>query len=68
MILPQPPATYSPRTEVERNRQLEQSNRANHKRGQDVEIGNARLILTSPNGTRYSVAVDNTGAISATAI
>lgn len=68
MVLPQPPGSYSPRIEAERNRQIEQANRANHKRGQDVEIGEARLILTSPNGTRYSVTVDNAGALSATAI
>jgi len=49
-------------------RQLEQADRENHKRNQDVEIGQARLILTSPNGSRYEVTVDNTGTISATAI
>lgn len=47
-------------------------------RGGDVEIANIpkagsgnrspRLILRSPDGTRYSVTVDNAGALSTTAI
>jgi hypothetical protein len=47
---------------------IERADDANHKRNQDIEVGSARLILTSPNGTRYSVTVNNAGAISAAAI
>ena len=64
MILPNVPNSYTPRIEVHRNRQIEQAARGNHKRGRDVEIGDARLILTSPNGTRYEVAVANDGTLS----
>ena len=35
---------------------------------EDVEVGDARLILKSPNGTRYSITVDNSGNLGATAI
>ena len=55
-------------TAWEWRRQIEQADRENHKRGQDVEIGDGRLILTSPDGTRYSVEVDNAGNLSATAV
>lgn len=68
MKLPLPQGQYSRAVEVERNRLLERADMFNHKREQDVEIGAARLILTSPNGTRYSVTVDNAGTLSATAI
>lgn len=68
MKLPIPPIAYLRQSEVERNRSLEQADRWNHKRGQDVEIGQARLILTSPNGTRYSITVDNAGVLTATVI
>lgn len=47
---------------------LQSADAENHKRGRDVEIGSARLILTSPNGTRYAVTVDNAGNISTSAV
>lgn len=68
MRLPIPQGQYSRVVEVDRNRALEMADAMNHKRNRDVEIGQARLILTSPNGTRYSITVDNAGVISATAI
>jgi hypothetical protein len=53
----------------------------NHKRGRDLEVGAVplippdptkvnpiRLILTSPNGTRWSILVDDAGALSTVAI
>lgn len=54
--------------EPELARVLRLTDRQNHKREQDVEIGNGRLILTSPDGTRYSVTVNNLGMLSATAV
>lgn len=68
MKLPLPQGQYSRVSEIDRNRVLEQADQWNHKRGQDIEVSPARLILTSPNGTRYSVTVDNAGTLSATAI
>ncbi len=68
MRLSNPPPSYSPSHEAERNRTLEQADLFNHKRNADVEIGLARLILTSPNGTRYAVSVTNAGALTTTAI
>ena len=37
-------------------------------KGQDLEIPDARLILKSPNGTRWSITVSNSGVISATSL
>jgi len=68
MKLPIPKGRYDPRDEAQRNRLLEFADRLNHKQNQDVEIGEGRVILTSPNGTRYSVEVDNAGNLSATAV
>ena len=68
MRLPTATGSYSPRNQTEVQRQLEQADRENHKRGQDVEIGLGRLILTSPNGTRHEVVVANDGTLSASAV
>lgn len=46
--------------EAERNRQIEAADRENHKRGRDVEIGEAALWLTDQTtGDRYEIAIDN---------
>lgn len=68
MKLQQAPDRYSAREQQELVRQIEQADQLNHKRNRDVEIGFARLILTSPNGTRYAITVSNAGAISAVAV
>lgn len=68
MKLQNPPGSYSPRYDLERNRQLEAADRQNLKRGKDIEVGPGRLILTAPNGTRYAVSVDNTGALTTDAL
>jgi hypothetical protein len=68
MRLPRPPERYDARDQSETRVQLERAYDASHKRGADVEIGAARLILRSPNGTRYSITVSDTGTLSAVAI
>ena len=68
MRFPRPPQSYDERDQTEVRLLIERADDANHKRNQDIEVGNARLILKSPNGTRYSITVNNSGAISAAAI
>lgn len=68
MKLRPPGPNYDRMQEADRVRQIEQADRRNHKRGKDVEVGEARLILTSPNGTRYSIEVDDAGNISASPV
>ena len=66
--LPHPADIYNPIAEAQRAFLLEREDRFNRKTNTDVEVGSSRLILTSPNGTRYSIRVSNLGIISATAI
>tara|TARA_Y100001963_G_C6741588_1_gene429259 strand:- start:1279 stop:1485 length:207 start_codon:yes stop_codon:yes gene_type:complete len=68
MKLPRPSEAYDVRIESQRNLFIEQADDDNHKKRQDVEVGDARLILKAPNGTRYSVTVDNSGNLAAASI
>lgn len=74
MTLPQPPERYVQTTEEERNRQIQSEFSRTYKRDEDLEItgGTAsrdqRLILRSPNGTRWKITVSNAGTISATSL
>lgn len=68
MRLPMTSPTYSANLENERNRVLELADYSNHKRNQDVEIGEGRLILKAANGVRYNVTVSNAGALVVTSL
>lgn len=68
MRLPRPSLSYDERDQTEVRLLIERADDGNHKRNEDIEVGAARLILKSPNGTRYSITVNNSGAISAAAI
>ena len=48
--------------------QLEAADRYNLKRDRDNDVGRGRIILKSPDGTRYAITVDNAGALSASAV
>jgi hypothetical protein len=67
--LSRPNVEYDIVSETNRNFSLEQADRANFKKFEDIDLANnERLILVSPNGTRYSVTVDNSGNLGTTAI
>ena len=67
--LARPRDNYDLESEVNRNLTLEQTDRGNFKHFEDIDLANnERLILVSPNGTRYSVTVDNSGNLGTTAI
>jgi hypothetical protein len=68
MRLPRPAPRYDLHDQAEFRTALERADNANHKRNADIEVGAARLILTSPNGTRYALTVSNVGALTAVAI
>lgn len=56
MRLQQPRGSYNQVSEIERNRSIEAADRDNHKRGQDVEIGEGRLFLTDDaTNVRYEI-------------
>jgi hypothetical protein len=68
MQLPIPAERWTKDHEVRRNQTLTQADGQNRKKGADVELSTDRLILHSPNGTRYQITVSNAGTISAVAI
>ena len=68
MKLPTAAQSYDLRDQAQMRNLLERADVQNMKRGQDIEVSSARLILTSPNGSRYSVTVDNSGNLSTTAL
>ena len=68
MILPVPAQSYDRTTATQTNLILEQADYLNHKRNQDIEVGDGRVILKSPNGTRYKIAVDNSGNLTESSI
>ena len=48
--------------------EIERADSENHKKRQDIEVGDARLILKSPDATRYSETVDNSANLSASSL
>jgi hypothetical protein len=68
MRLPPPAARYDASRESDRNRQIEQADLQNHKRGRDLFVSPGRLILQSPDGTQWSITVDDLGDLSAEAL
>ena len=66
--LPPPRSGFDPALEAQKTALLERADSENYKSNQDIELRQNRLILRSPNGTRYEVKVGNTGTLSATAI
>jgi ATP phosphoribosyltransferase len=68
MRLPDATGEYSQQQEQQKNLLLEQADTLNVKKFQDIEIGDAKLVLKSPNGSRFSVTVDNSGNLAATSI
>lgn len=68
MRLPRPPDTYDVRDQAETRSIVERAFGSVHKRGEDVEVGDARLILKSPNGARWSITVSDAGVLGATAL
>ena len=69
MRFPVAPETYFAQDQSEVRRIVESEDRGNHKKGQDVEIGDGRLILKrASDGGRFSVTVDSSGNVIATAI
>lgn len=68
MKLQAAPQTYQRGDQQEVRRQLELADLQTHKRNRDLEVGDARLILIAPNGTRWSVTVSNAGVLAAVAL
>ena len=68
MILPEAQRNYDFVQENQRNNLIEQADNLNRKKNQDIELRSERLILQSPDGTRFNITVANDGTISATSL
>ena len=68
MRLPTPGSNFDQRAETQRNLLIEQADDLNRKKNQDIELRNERLILQSPDGTRFKLQVDNSGNLSASSL
>jgi hypothetical protein len=69
MSLPRAPGAYSKDDQDRFRKTLDQRDTENRKKQQDVEVaGTERLILSSPNGSRFNIVVSNAGALSAVAL
>jgi hypothetical protein len=68
MILPEAQRSYDFVQENQRNNLIEQADNLNRKKNQDIELRSERLILQSPDGTRFNITVANDGTISATSL
>lgn len=64
MSLASAPAVYSREDQNRVRAELDRRDAQNQKRGRDLEMGPARIILSSPNGTRYALTVANDGTVS----
>lgn len=64
MPLPYPQDSYNGTAMRVAFRQLETWDRQNFKRQQDIDLANGeRIILTSPNGSKFALKVDNAGVV-----
>ncbi|HJR55331.1 MAG TPA: hypothetical protein VJ798_02035 [Rhizomicrobium sp.] len=68
MILPKPMPAYDFRNEAELRAALEREDRNNQKLTRDVVIEGRRLVLVSPDGTRFALTVSNAGVLAAVAL
>ena len=69
MSLLRAPNAYSREDQDRLRTELDKMDAKNRKTGQDVEVaGSERLILSSPNGSRWDIQVSNAGALSAVAL
>lgn len=66
MRLPAPSARYDSTNEAQTRREIERADAFNLKRGTQIETSITPLILVSPDGSRFSLTVDNAGVLAAT--
>jgi hypothetical protein len=68
MRLPDQPKTYDQFVERQRSLSLEQADSLNRKKNQDIEVGDERIILQSPSGTRFKLVVNDLGVVTASPV
>lgn len=69
MSLQRAPAGYQREDQDRVRLEIDRREMQNRKLGKDVEIAGAeRLIINAPDGSRWSIVVDNAGALSTEAV
>jgi lipoprotein-anchoring transpeptidase ErfK/SrfK len=69
MILPNPPGTYLQAYFAPVLQQIARLLTTSYQKGSDVELNaDQRLIIVSPNGTRYQIETDNSGNLSTSVV
>ena len=64
--LPSPPEQYAVRDQSRIHQVIEEELDKRWERFQDIEVPTSRIILTSPDGTRYELTVDDAGVVGTT--
>lgn len=67
-MLPVPSSNYSLEAESQNRAQIKRELDRKLERGRDIEMGEARVVLTSPDGSRFALTVSDLGVLSATAL
>lgn len=68
MKLARPSEQYNVSDQAQTRSIIERADEQNYKTFKDVELVDNKLIIRSPNGTRYYLRVDNAGNLSASAL
>jgi hypothetical protein len=68
MKLARPADQYSVSDQAQTRALIERSDEQSYKTFRDVELVDNKLIIRSPNGTRYFIKVDNAGNLSTSAV
>lgn len=68
MNLGKAPAAYSDRDQNDIRSTIVREDKRNRKVGQDVEVGEERFILRSPDGTRWYLTASDLGVLTLTAV
>jgi len=69
MILPNPPGTYLQAYFAPVLQQIARLLTTSYQKGSDVELNSdQRLIIVSPDGTRYQIQTDNSGNLSTSVV
>jgi hypothetical protein len=67
--IPQPAIRWDQQYQIRVNQAIEQADVLNRKVGATIELGQTeRIIIRSPNGSRYYLTVSNAGVVGATFI
>ena len=67
-MLPVAPPAYSAGEESQNRASIKRELDRKLERGVDIEMDDARIILKSPDGTRYALGVNDLGVLTATAL